>query len=298
MTDHSSIKYISTLLGNPGAIATGDQESIVSLRKAYPYLVPVRYLSAVEANKQAPFSDAMLSEMQPYLGNWILFCDFLEQSKEEWQEQDVVADIVVAVIEDLPEEQEQPIVADVVVLPVEEIIEVIEIEIEAEPSAAEEQEPLIAPLFTQDYFLQQGEKISDELPGEIDKLAGKVEEEEDKSLMVMMSFSEWLLHFKNTSEQQEEEKKDQKALRTMWQKEKLAAAMEEENEEIPEGVFEMAVNSITKEEDLASEPLAKIYIKQGKYDQAIEMYRKLSLRNPQKSAYFARKIEEILKEKS
>ena len=83
----------------------------------------------------------------------------------------------------------------------------------------------------------------------------------------------------------------------MWQKEKLAAAMEEENEEIPETVFEMAVNSISKEESLVSETLAEIHIKQGKYDKAIEMYRKLSLRNPQKSAYFAGKIEETLKEK-
>jgi len=83
----------------------------------------------------------------------------------------------------------------------------------------------------------------------------------------------------------------------MWQKEKLAAATEEENEEIPENVFEMAVNSITNEDDLASESLADIYIKQKKYDKAVEMYHKLSLRNPQKNAYFARKIEEVLKEK-
>jgi tetratricopeptide (TPR) repeat protein len=83
----------------------------------------------------------------------------------------------------------------------------------------------------------------------------------------------------------------------MWQKEKLAAALEEENEEIPEKVFEMAVNSITKEDDLASESLAEIHAMQGKYDKAIEMYRKLSLRNPQKKAYFARKIEVLLKEK-
>jgi pentatricopeptide repeat protein len=106
-----------------------------------------------------------------------------------------------------------------------------------------------------------------------------------------------LLHFKHTTEKQKEETKDQRALKTMWQKEKLAAAMQEENEEIPENVFEMAVNSITKEDDLASESLANIYIKQGKYDKAIDMYRKLSLRNPQKSAYFATKIDEVLKEK-
>ena len=113
----------------------------------------------------------------------------------------------------------------------------------------------------------------------------------------MMRFSEWLLHFKNAAERQQEETKDQKALKTMWQKEKLAAAMEEENEEIPENVFEMAVNSISREEGMASETLADIYIKQGKYDHAIEMYRKLSLQNPQKNAYFARKIEEALKNK-
>jgi tetratricopeptide (TPR) repeat protein len=179
------------------------------------------------------------------------------------------------------------------------IEDVVVIEIEAEEPMTTEQEPLISPVYTQDYFLQQGEKVSEEIPEQLNELIEKEpDSEEDKSLMVMMSFSEWLLHFKNTAEKQNEEKKDQRALKTMWQKEKLAAAMEEENEEIPEDVFEMAVNSIAKEEDLASEPLAGIYIKQGKYEQAIEMYRKLSLRNPQKSAYFARKIEEILKERS
>ena len=159
----------------------------------------------------------------------------------------------------------------------------------------EEEDTLIFPIYTNDYFLQQGEKIPDEIPEEISELVEP--EDKDKSLMVMMSFSEWLLHFKNTAKKQEEEKKDQRALKSMWQKEKLAAAMEEENEEIPENVFEMAVNSITKEDGLASESLADIYIKQGKFDKAIEMYRKLSLRNPQKNAYFARKIEAILKDK-
>ena len=113
----------------------------------------------------------------------------------------------------------------------------------------------------------------------------------------MMSFTEWLLHFKNSSEKIKSEQAGQKEVKAMWQKEKLAAALEEETDEIPENVFEMAVNSIAREEGLASESLADIYIKQGKFDKAIEMYRKLSLRNPQKNAYFARKIEEVLKER-
>lgn len=170
-------------------------------------------------------------------------------------------------------------------------------ELDEEPVLINEK-PLISPVYTDDYFLAQGERVSVEMPDEITSLIPEESDEDAaKSLMVMMSFSEWLLHFKSTTEKLKEENKDQKALKTMWQKEKLAAAIEEENEEIPENVFEMAVNSIAKEDGLASESLAEIYIKQGKYDKAIEMYRKLSLRNPQKNAYFARKIEEILKEK-
>jgi len=173
---------------------------------------------------------------------------------------------------------------------------------EKEKTHSEEQIPfyqnrkadsLIQPIFTEDYFLHQGLQVSDELPPDIDHQT----EEVDKSLMVVMSFSEWLLHFKTKGERAREEQEDQKALKTMWQKEKLAAALEEENDEIPEKVFEMAVNSITKEEDLASESLAEIMIRQGKPDKAIEMYRKLSLRNPQKKTYFARKIDEVQKEK-
>ena len=430
MVNHSSIKYITSLLNSPETITAGDQSSIALFRQTFPYFVPVRYLAAVESNKANSFSDAMLSEMQPYIGDWILFCDFLEAGgraakveavervwnkkkaevaapKQELQgATDYVASPVAAqkekqapgevagapvaaqkevqkvIIEVLPVQAEIPnkviapeadkVVAvetvltqahtsgklqdsvneentqmqvkvtpavanevtgdndleEVMIASAEKIVEAdapsassdffediadeevvlnlespapdrVQTEEATEPGTTAENDALIFPVYTQDYFLQQGEKISEEIPDEIEELIEKENiDDEDKSLMVVMSFSEWLLHFKNTSQKQQEEKKDQKALKTMWQKEKLAAAMEEENEEIPENVFEMAVNSITKEEDLASEPLANIYIKQGKYDQAIEMFRKLSLRNPQKSAYFARKIEEILKEKS
>src|SRR5690606_17784401 len=131
-------------------------------------------------------------------------------------------------------------------------------------------DPIVQPIYTDDYFLHQGIDVSEDMPE-------KEEDDEAKSLMVVMSFAEWLMHFKTKADKQKEEEADQKALKTMWQKEKLAAALEEENEEIPEGVFEMAVNSIKIEEDLMSESLAEILVKQGKYDKAIDMYKKLSL---------------------
>lgn len=45
------------------------------------------------------------------------------------------------------------------------------------------------------------------------------------------------------------------------------------------------------EEDLLTETLARIYIKQGKYDNALRIIKSLNLNNPKKSSYFAEQIQ-------
>ena len=50
---------------------------------------------------------------------------------------------------------------------------------------------------------------------------------------------------------------------------------------------------IDDEDDIVSEELAEIYVAQGLKSQAIEIYRKLSLLNTEKFAYFAEKISEL-----
>ena len=67
---------------------------------------------------------------------------------------------------------------------------------------------------------------------------------------------------------------------------------------VQEGTTEesLAVESedeMEEEEDFVSEELAEIYAKQQLFDQAIAIYQKLSLQNPQKSIYFAELIEQL-----
>ncbi len=52
---------------------------------------------------------------------------------------------------------------------------------------------------------------------------------------------------------------------------------------------------LSEEEDLVSEELAEVYLNQGLYEEALAIYRRLSLLNPEKSVYFAEIIDRIEK---
>lgn len=56
--------------------------------------------------------------------------------------------------------------------------------------------------------------------------------------------------------------------------------------------------SVTENDELITESLASIYLQQKNYEKALTAYKKLSLKYPEKSIYFATQIEEIEKLKN
>jgi pentatricopeptide repeat protein len=47
----------------------------------------------------------------------------------------------------------------------------------------------------------------------------------------------------------------------------------------------------SEDEEILTETMVNIYIKQGRYEQALKILRKICLNNPKKNAYFANQID-------
>jgi hypothetical protein len=114
------------------------------------------------------------------------------------------------------------------------------------------------PLHTVDYFASQGIRISEESL-ENDQLGRQVK-----------SFTAWLKSMK-----------------------KLHPGQLPEQNEVIEKIIQSSAEASNNEANVLTEAMAEVLVKQDKREKAVEMYEKLSLLNPSKSAYFAAKIESL-----
>ena len=116
------------------------------------------------------------------------------------------------------------------------------------------------PLHVSDYFTSVGIKLNDNV-----KIGDKLGKQ-------LKSFTEWLKIMKKVH-------------------------VEQLNDEIADNndlIIQQIAEKSNIEVEAITEAMAEVLIQQGKTDKAIEIYQKLSLLNPVKSAYFAAKIGHIL----
>lgn len=116
---------------------------------------------------------------------------------------------------------------------------------------------LFEPLFTTDYFASQGIKLSEEIKAN-DKLGNQLK-----------TFTAWLKTMKSTNGNRMPE--------TTIIDKKVEQLAEKSNEE----------------DEIVTESMGEVYMQQGKYEQAEEIFKKLSLLYPAKSIYFANKLEHL-----
>jgi hypothetical protein len=102
-----------------------------------------------------------------------------------------------------------------------------------------------------------------------------------------LSYLEWLKQLKQV---QNEKKEDIFDAIDKFLKEKPKIIPKKDITVKPPDIIE---KSVTEKQMLMTETLANLYVKQKKYDKAIQAFRILSLKYPKKSSYFANRIKEV-----
>jgi len=285
-------------------------EEVESLARKYPYFAPAQFLLLKKLNHNSEEYRDQYQRSILYYKNPLEFDYFIQNehyqthfeesgAEENWnngiEHQDEIKEEVTAhdpvseteqakeineindVIDIAPQLEQQEEITEKEIAAEEPIVateetqiasEILneEAEVKNEPEEKKSEEPpaemAFEPYHTVDYFASQGIKLSQE------------EATNDRFGKQLKSFTEWL-----------------KTMKRFPQPETVKKV----SEPVVEKVADLAEHSV-KNPEVVTVAMAEVWEKQGNSEKATEVYRKLSLLNPSKSAYFAAKIDNLKKE--
>lgn len=286
----------STLLQDPSKVTNADIKALNEYRKKYPYFQSL-YVVVAKAlrEREHPKTDAFIKKAAIYSANRshlkeIIEGDFVFALKEKEPKQEIPQKTVVETV--APPKVDEPKKA--------ETEKEVKKEKQAESSKEVKAEPKVK---------LEEKKVEDKK--EVKEAPTQKEVKADKPVVIDNDLAE-IEATKRRIEallsgqlpDSELEKKPKKPLSEKKKSQieiiekfiKNEPQLDRERMAEAEGkvdIEDLADKSLLKEEDFETETLAKLMAKQGKVKKAEDIYKKLSLKFPEKSAYFATQIEKL-----
>jgi len=294
-----------------------DKESIqlfTELTNSFPYFQTARLLLTKALHEQKNFYfDSQLKLTASYFSDRKRLHDFINYKPikhpaiELKKEEVVIVEEIIEIVSE-PIKINEPIievkVKEPLIEPKKEVIEVKKEEIIEPPKIKETKKTTPPKVKTEEKAPKKEEKAVEK-----EVIVPEIEKEH--------SFTDWLKLYKaNPEVATKPESKEKQVVEPIEIKEIQPTAKTPQQDIIekfiktepsmasPKKEFYSPINmaklSVMENEDICSETLAKIYFDQGNFERAISMYKRLSLKYPIKSVYFAaqiEKIEEILNNK-
>lgn len=289
-------KFIDYL--NDPALITIDSD-LKSIVNEFPYCQTGHLMYAYQLKKS---NDILFDEQ---LKKAATYCSDRKRLFEQLHQEAVVTAINHP--EKTHEVQEEPFVIEKEISE-EELPEVLtEPKTTSAPAVEEEKRPLdeleknyLGAAISSSILLESDKVISTTPPEDV---SGEKQENIPSSFDVNTphSFSDWLKHYNGEDPATVEGKKPTEPKKANAHFDLIDKFIQEDPKIEPKkssfySPINMARLSVVDDSELVSETLALIYVEQGSFEKAINAYKKLSLKNPEKRSYFANQIK-ILKQK-
>ena len=243
---------------------TGTVALLEQLTKDHPYFSPAQFYLLQQTNEESPVHNRQSSRTAVFFDNpyWLNFqltktTQPIIQQKEETQK------------EMTPVLSESDNTDDASMMEEEIAPMKIELKIPALNKDEKNVDMVFEPMHLVDYFASQGIKLSEEV------------QTGDKLGKQLKSFTEWLKTMKKVH------------VAEPGQAGGLTAVSGEEGFVQTDTSIQSLAEKSNTEDEVLTEAMAEVLAKQGKTPKAMELYQKLSLLDPYKSAYFAAKIEQL-----